>query len=348
MSRISSAGPTSLTARTLAAADGRNALPTTTSTGSGIAARWPCRDSLPARFGNEIGLAQRLADRMTGRREEGVGDAAADDQLVDLASSSDFEHRELGRHLGAGDDRHHRPRRLLQRALQRLELAISSGPAQATGANRPRHACWPRRGAPCRRHPSRRRRRASPSPRQRFGSSFFSPLLKRTFSHSTTSPGAISTPPSQSLTSGTGLPSSSESRVATGASETAPDRTCLPPGGRGATAGSPRALVQRMRMVGSAARMRASLVTLPSFTGTLRSSRISTRLPARSDPPSAAAWSSRVPPVQRALTSASVVSSMRLEKPHSLSYQAHTLTSVPPMTLVRVAHRRPRSCAHRG
>src|SRR5947208_5468442 len=34
-------------------------------------------------------------------------------------------------------------------------------------------------------------------------------------------------------------------------------------------------------MVGSAARMRASLVTMPSFTGTFRSSRISTRLPAR-------------------------------------------------------------------
>src|SRR5882724_1987446 len=35
-------------------------------------------------------------------------------------------------------------------------------------------------------------------------------------------------------------------------------------------------------MVGSAARMRASLVTTPSFTGTFKSSRISTRFPARS------------------------------------------------------------------
>lgn len=32
-----------------------------------------------------------------------------------------------------------------------------------------------------------------------------------------------------------------------------------------------------------------------------------------------------------------VMSSMRLEKPHSLSYQASTLTSVPPMTRVCVA-----------
>src|SRR5204863_7663809 len=34
---------------------------------------------------------------------------------------------------------------------------------------------------------------------------------------------------------------------------------------------------------------------------------------------------------------ASVVSIMRLENPHSLSYQAHTLTSVPSITLVSVA-----------
>src|SRR5690606_13956986 len=35
--------------------------------------------------------------------------------------------------------------------------------------------------------------------------------------------------------------------------------------------------------------------------------------------------------------SAMVVSSMRLEKPHSLSYQEQTFTRVPPMTWVRVA-----------
>ena len=38
-----------------------------------------------------------------------------------------------------------------------------------------------------------------------------------------------------------------------------------------------------------------------------------------------------------AFDQASVVSSMRLEKPHSLSYQAQTFTSVPSMTLVSVA-----------
>ena len=38
-----------------------------------------------------------------------------------------------------------------------------------------------------------------------------------------------------------------------------------------------------------------------------------------------------------AFAQASVVSSMRLEKPHSLSYQEQTFTSVPSMTLVSVA-----------
>ena len=40
---------------------------------------------------------------------------------------------------------------------------------------------------------------------------------------------------------------------------------------------------------------------------------------------------------QTAFDQATVVSSMRLEKPHSLSYQAQTFTSVPPTTLVSVA-----------
>jgi hypothetical protein len=38
-----------------------------------------------------------------------------------------------------------------------------------------------------------------------------------------------------------------------------------------------------------------------------------------------------------AAISAAVMSSMRLLKPHSLSYQASTLHSVPPVTLVSVA-----------
>jgi hypothetical protein len=40
---------------------------------------------------------------------------------------------------------------------------------------------------------------------------------------------------------------------------------------------------------------------------------------------------------QSAFDHAIVVSSMRLEKPHSLSYHEHTFTNVPSMTLVMVA-----------
>ncbi len=84
-------------------------------------------------------------------------------------------------------------------------------------------------------------------------------------------------------------------------------------------------------MVGSAARMRASLVTTPSFTGTFRSSRISTRLPERSS------WLIRRTFIYFAFDQAIAVSSMRFEKPHSLSYQAHTFTRPPSMILVSVA-----------
>src|SRR4051812_21002633 len=112
--------------------------------------------------------------------------------------------------------------------------------------------------------------------------SFFSPLLKRTFSSNTAEPGAVSTPASQSFLSGTGLPNNSDSREATGASENSSAYT--------PSSGRPRCEVRNTfapfssasLMVGSDARMRASLVTLPSSTGTFRSSRIRTRLPRRS------------------------------------------------------------------
>ena len=45
----------------------------------------------------------------------------------------------------------------------------------------------------------------------------------------------------------------------------------------------------------------------------------------------------RIRPDYFAAISAAVMSSMRLLKPHSLSYQASTFTSVPPVTLVSVA-----------
>ena len=88
-------------------------------------------------------------------------------------------------------------------------------------------------------------------------------------------------------------------------------------------------------MVGSDARMRASLVTLPPSTGTFRSSRIRTRLPREILVRHAQHVHDADP--HDAFDQAIVVSSMRFEKPHSLSYQEHTLTSVPSVTRVSVA-----------
>ncbi len=110
---------------------------------------------------------------------------------------------------------------------------------------------------------------------------FFSPLLTRTFSSSTTLPGATVTPSTQSATSGTSRPSSSDRRAATGASESS--------GLNSPSVGRPRWLVtitaapasSAMRMHGTEARTRVSSVMLPaSSCGTLRSARMNTRLPA--------------------------------------------------------------------
>ena len=87
-------------------------------------------------------------------------------------------------------------------------------------------------------------------------------------------------------------------------------------------------------IVGNAARMRASLLTTPPCMGTFKSSRISTRLSRRSRLDIFVIFKNGS---QAAFDHANVVSSMRLENPHSLSYQAHTFTSVPSITLVSVA-----------
>ena len=126
-----------------------------------------------------------------------------------------------------------------------------------------------------------------------------------------------------------------------------PRRTRPPPAGRDATSRITRAPRARAHawIVGSAARMRASLVTTPSFTGTLRSSRISTRLPrsSRSLIRRMAIW---LVPALSAFDQASVVSSIRFEKPHSLSYQEHTLTSRAVDDLRHASHRTPRNAGH--
>ena len=52
---------------------------------------------------NEIGLGKRLADFLASSKQEGIGDAAADNQLVDLGGQT-FQHGQLGRDLGTADD----------------------------------------------------------------------------------------------------------------------------------------------------------------------------------------------------------------------------------------------------
>ncbi len=138
---------------------------------------------------------------------------------------------------------------------------VRSGPAQATGANLA--TPWVLASARCAvakasmtytSHNAAIRRASS----SRF---FFSPSLNRTFSSSTTWPGSQSTPSSQSRTSRTLTPRSSESRAATGASENSASWT--------PSSGRPRCDITITRaparravsIVGSAARMRASLVT---------------------------------------------------------------------------------------
>ena len=85
------------------------------------------------------------------------------------------------------------------------------------------------------------------------------------------------------------------------------------------------------RMVGASRSMRVRSLIRPSRTGTLRSARSSTRLPATSTP------SSVRNAIGYRLPNSAAVSTMRLEKPHSLSYQPITRASAPSTTAVCVA-----------
>src|SRR3569832_1961471 len=78
---------------------------------------------------DQIIFAQRFADLVAGRGDEGVGNAAAHDQLIDDLRQR-FQHGELGRHLRTADDRHQRPLGIFERGGERLQL----GRQQRTGA----------------------------------------------------------------------------------------------------------------------------------------------------------------------------------------------------------------------
>ena len=67
------------------------------------------------------GSASDLPIGLPAAEQEGVGDAAADDQLSTFVGQR-FEDRELGRDLRAGDDRDQRPRRVGERLAERVEL----------------------------------------------------------------------------------------------------------------------------------------------------------------------------------------------------------------------------------
>src|SRR4029453_9219833 len=79
------------------------------------------------RFAEQVRLAQALADIDAARGEEGVGHAAPDDQVGDLADQM-AKDRELGRYLGATDYRRHRPLRITKYLLQGAELRFHRSP----------------------------------------------------------------------------------------------------------------------------------------------------------------------------------------------------------------------------
>ena len=128
MSRIRSSSATSSIVLIAGAASAANAFAHTTSTGTGTLPGNSLEDR--PRLVDQIRLGERLADAPAGREHERVGDAAADDQRVDLCGER-AQDRQLRRHLRAGDDRNQRPLRIL-RARGRAHRA----PRRAAGRRR--------------------------------------------------------------------------------------------------------------------------------------------------------------------------------------------------------------------
>src|SRR5882762_8041250 len=75
----------------------------------------------------QVGFGKRFADWLSGGKQERIGDAAADDQLVDLFRQAG-ERGELRRHLRAADNRGERTLGLRERAAQRIELCRHQRP----------------------------------------------------------------------------------------------------------------------------------------------------------------------------------------------------------------------------
>ncbi len=291
-------------------------------------------DEEPLRDVDHVGLVQRLADGHAGRRKERVCDAAADHELIDLGNQV-LEHGQLGRNLRAAHDRDQRPRGIVQCALKGIELAGKQRPG-AGDRRTERNAMGARLRAMCGTecvHDEHVAERGH-ARRERFVVLLLAleeahVLQQHDFAgrcrHAADPVLDEAHRPRQQL----------RQRVSRPARARARDRAPPPSAARDATSPARGRVVRSP--CGASAAPRGSArrsVTTPFAIGTLKSSRISTRRSARSRSVIRIAF---IGLFQPARDQASVVSSMRFENPHSLSYQAQTLTSVPPSTFVSCA-----------
>ena len=263
-------------------------VPRTRSTGrissqSAVARPWPAPRA-PA--STPVVLEQRVADLHALRHEEAEAHRAADQDLVGDVEEA-VDHPDLVGDLGAAEHDDQRPRRRLDHRAQFDHLALQQQAARSRAGSwrRPRSGVGAVRGAEG--VVDVDVRRAPASEPASIGSFFVSPGSKRVFSSSTifarpeAAGGACST--SAPTTFGacvTSTPSSSERRSPTGASRELRVEPCRPAarGAEARTSAAPRS--RSSSSVGSAARIRVSSTTSPSFSGTLKSTRTRTRRPA--------------------------------------------------------------------
>ena len=85
------------------------------------------------RFDHEFGFGERLADALARGEQTGVGDAAADDELVDLLGER-LEDGELGRDLGAANDGHERTLGMFEGAREGLDFGGHEKPGAGHGS----------------------------------------------------------------------------------------------------------------------------------------------------------------------------------------------------------------------
>ena len=266
-----------------------------------------------------------LPDGQARGEHEGVGDAAADDELVDLGGEG-LQDGELGGDLRAGDDRHQRALRVRERAAQGVQLggqqrpgagdlrelrdAVGGGLGAVRGAEGVVGVHVAQRG-----HPARERlvvlllALVEAAVLEQHDLAGLHVDAVHPVAHAAARRGRAARPGA--------WPRGPASR----------------PRENSPSLGRPRCevtitaapLSSAMRMPGTEARMRVSSVIEPSSAcGTLRSARMKTRLPARSRSASLRTFMRRTFAYLAAMR-ATVVSSMRFEKPHSLSYQLRHL-----------------------